>query len=588
MNGAASAFLAIPEIVLLALVAAGLGKRIGTTLLPDASPEERSVLGFPLGMGLLSLLTTGLLFARVPPVVLAGIPVALLVAAAVWARADIVSLVRELRAFFRGDRILAVLIGVSALFGLVGCLAPETGFDTGVYHFAMAKLRAEQGGMIVRLDLPHGYRPAYLESLFTLGFALNGETLASLINGAFYFSGLAIARLCGAQFGGPRGGFFAALAWMTSVTYALRMDGGDVEVGQAVYLAVAMVALLRLRAGGSGGWRVLAGGAMGLFLGLKYAAAYALIVLSACWLLVRLRDRTSWRTLVLDGAIIGGLGVALGSVWYVRNYLSTGTPFFPYQASGASVWRGEVPMEQGRARALLHALAMDGFVLAGVVGFLIPNAARLRWLVGVSVGVAVWMLYQQGVNPAGILNATRYVSPVWFPVLVLGGLAVAAGVERGGFRRVLGLGTVALGLALGQGVHAARNIRKIPVALGLVDRGAYLESRISTYRAIRDAEAILPPGKKLLLLEERGYYCRAPFLGACDLQTVVDFRKMGGADEFRAFLDRESIGAIVVDRSPESKIWHFLDLESRLGSAWPPRGVRAVETRGEASLYRVD
>jgi len=43
-------------------------------------------------------------------------------------------------------------------------------------------------------------------------------------------------------------------AWLTSVTFALRLDGGDVEVGLAVYLGVALYALIRLRAGGSFRW----------------------------------------------------------------------------------------------------------------------------------------------------------------------------------------------------------------------------------------------------------------------------------------------------------------------------------------------
>ncbi len=588
MNGVASSFLAIPEIVVLGLVAAGLGRRLIGSWIPGSSALERSALGFPVGMGCLSLFVTAILFVRLPAPAIGWTLAALILAAGSWVRGDIAALVQELRDALRSSRPLAAGIGVAALLGLIGCLAPETGWDTGVYHFAMSRLRAEQGGMVVRLDVPHGYRPAAMEMLYTAGFALNGETLASLINAAFYFSGLAIARLWGIQAGGARGGLYAALAWLTSVTYVLRLDGGDVEVGLAVYLGAALYALLRLREGGAPGWRILAGGALGMFLGMKYASAYTLILLAAVWLFVRLRDKTPMKALAADAVVLGGLGLALASPWYVRNYLATGTPFFPFQAGGASVWRDSVETEQGGARALLQALGMDAFILVGLAGLLLPTASRLRWTAVVSIGTALWMVRQQGYSPMNITNAMRYASPCWLPLLVLGGLAVAAAVEHGGRRRVLGLGALAVGLVLGQGVLAARNLRKLPAAIGIQSRDAYLAGRVSTYQAMRDAEAGLPAGKRVLLVEERSYYCRAPFLAASDIQGLVDFSLMTSASEVRRFLEQEGIGAIVVDRTSNAKVRRFRDLEPRLGSTWPPPGVRPVETSGDASLYRVD
>src|SRR5581483_10298832 len=238
MEGALGAFLAIPEALVLGGIATGTGRRICRRLLPDSSGLEQSAFGFPVGMALLSLLTTALLFARVPA---AGLPWALgaaLAGAALWARKDAATVARELRGGARGSRALAALVSASALLGVIGCLAPETGWDTGVYHFALSRQWAEQGAAIVRKDVPHSFHPAYLESLHAAGFLLNGEALASLLNGSYYFAGLALVRLWGIRVAGPGAGGLAALAWMTSVTFVLRLDGGDTEVAQAVYLTV--------------------------------------------------------------------------------------------------------------------------------------------------------------------------------------------------------------------------------------------------------------------------------------------------------------------------------------------------------------
>src|SRR5436189_649459 len=97
-------------------------------------------------------------------------------------------------------------------------------------------------------------------------------------------------------------------------------------------------------------------------------------------------------------------------------------------------------------------------------------------------------------------------------------------------------------LAVGQGVLAARNLPKVPAALGLASREAYLAGRVSTYAAIKQAEAMLPAGKRILLAEERVYYCRAPFLGASDIQAVVDFDKIRGEADLRRLLEDQAIG----------------------------------------------
>jgi hypothetical protein len=588
MGGAAAAALAIPEAAILGLIAAGMGRRICRRLVPDADPTESSVFGFPVGMALLSLLTTALLFARVPGSVLPGVLGSALIGAAAWGRRDAVSLARSLAAWVRESPVQAAVLAVSAMLGAVGALAPETGWDSGVYHFAMARMRAEQGAMVVRFDVPQGFRPAYLGSLHSLGFLLNGEALASLINESYYFAGLALARLWGLRLGGERAGLFAALAWMGSITYVLRMDGGDVEVAQAVYLGVALLALLRLRDGGSSRWRVLAGGAIGLFVGLKYTSLYAVLLLALAWLVVRLADRTPLRALLLDGVVIGLLGAALAAPWYVRNKLVTGGFFYPFQASESSTWTGIDNSAPGAGPAAFRSLAMDGFILVGLATLLLPCLRRDRWTALVPLALAPWLLRRMGWTEAGVTNALRYASPAWLPLLVSGGAGVAWAMDRGKPWGRPGLAMLLAATALSQGVMARRNLPKVPVALGWVSRDEYLGARVSTYRATRAAEASLPPGKRILLVEERVYYCRAPFLAAFDPQTVVDFNRMRSAEDVRRFLERESIGAIVVDRTPNAKVWLFRDLERRLGADWPPPGVRAVTIPGDASLYRVD
>jgi hypothetical protein len=586
MGGALGAFLAIPEALVLGLIVTGTGRKLCRRLLPDASPVECSVFGFPVGMALLSVFMSALLFARVPAAALPFTLGAALAAAAAAARADALDVVRELRDFARGCPALAAVFVGSAAVGAVGCLAPETGWDTGVYHFALARLRAEQGAMVVRLDLPHSYRPGALESIQAAGFLLNGEALASLVNEAFYFAGAALARLWGLRLGGSRGGVFAALAWFTSITFVLRMDGGDVEAAQAVYFGVAALALLRLRDGRVTGWRALAGLGVGMLVGLKYASCFVVGTVAVVWIARRLIDRAPWRSLLADGAVLGAFILVIGGPWYLRNKLATGGFLYPFHSATFSD-PGEVA-HAGAAMVLLRALGLNAFALVGLAGAFTRNCAKDRWVLAVPVLLLIWLVRQLGWQEANLTNAVRYATPAWLALLAFGGVGVAWAVERGGWLRLAGLGTIGAGLVLGQGVLLKRNLPKLPVALGVVSREAYLEGRVSTYRAIREAEAGLPPGKKILLVEERVYYCRASFLCASDLPGRAPFARIDSIVDLRRFLHAESIGAIVVDRTPSARAWTFHAMELKLGTDWPPPEVRAVTIPGNASLYRVD
>jgi hypothetical protein len=231
---------------------------------------------------------------------------------------------------------------------------------------------------------------------------------------------------------------------------------------------------------------------------------------------------------------------------------------------------------------------MDGFAVAAIAALFVPTVSRDRWCAFIPIVLALWMLKAIGWSEASISNALRYASPAWVPLLVFGGVGVSWAVGRSKNAGRLALAVLIGAVVVGQGVLVKRNLPKLPAALGLSSREAYLEAKVSTFRAIREAEAKLPPGKKILLVEERGYYCRAPYLAAHDQQWAVSFRGISSAADLRRFLAAESIGAIVVDRTPNAKIWTFRDLERRLGADWPPPGVEPVTIPGDASLYRVE
>ncbi len=584
--------LALPEAALLALVVGAAGLATARALLRDAREEELRALALPVGMALLAVVTSAMLFGRIPP----RWPLAALLAAAGCGfRCDVAVLARGawrwIRALGTGSppsRLLAGLALVYGGLGIVGCLAPETGWDTGLYHFTMARLRAEEGWMAVRDDIPAGYRPGYVESLQAVGFLFQGETLASLVNLLFYFSGLGVLRIWAGAVGGERAGLIAGFAYLTSTTYVLRTGGGDVEVGQAVFLGVAFYALWRLRGGGSAGWGWAAGAALGMLLGIKYPSAWIVLALALVWIAVRIKDRASWKTLLGEGAAIGLACLAVGFPWYLRNHLALGNAVYPFLQGGGGEIAGprERPGPEWIA-TFATTMAPDAFCLAGVPALAAGATRGVRWVAAVAGLFYALLLFHRGFTQDGIQMAGRYSSPSFMGLWLLAALGLAG--VGGGAPWARRAGFVFLGIAVAAtlSVHAARNLPKAPAALGWESRAAYLERRVHPYWAIRRAERDLPPGRKILLVDPRAYYCRAPYLVASDSNFNLSFESIRTPAQLREFLGRHSIGFVVYAHPAPYHVRGFSAMLERSPGILEEAGAIRIDAREHSVLYRV-
>ncbi|HLF93966.1 MAG TPA: hypothetical protein VJB14_10925, partial [Planctomycetota bacterium] len=231
-----------------------------------------------------------------------------------------------------------------------------------------------------------------------------------------------------------------------------------------------------------------------------------------------------------------------------------------------------------------RSLGLDGFILAALPAAFLSRARSLRW-VAASMALFVLLVFRQvGFNELGVLNVLRYGSPAFVVFHVLGALGVAEAMGRPRWVRTVSLLFLAGTLGIALLVHGERNRKKVAVALGLRSREDYLTERINSYWAIREAERLLPAGKKVLLVEQRVYYCRVPFLGGSE----AEFGGHSNGAQLRAALDRHAIGFLVVNHAPYAKTWGFRDMLARTPSLLSEARVTAIETRNDCTLYRVD
>jgi len=387
----------------------------GAGILFAACLRLRSAVGFLLAAYLLAsaeivavslLLSIGGWLTRDALLVVVVAVVAL--AALVWARLGrprpplSSGTITALREAFRDPAVvaLAVLAGIAHLYLVAGALTvPQSSPDTLLYHLPRAALWKQQHAVAYVANSPdervNATPPnAEIETMSSMLLS-GGDRYVTLVQL------LALLVTCVAILGtahrlglGTREAAFGALAFSTFTVIALQTPTAlnDLVVASLLVAAAYFVAgTSRLELG-------LTALALGLALGTKVTAAFALPVLAFFALSIQPRGRWPW--LALSGAV----GLAAGSYWYLVNLVHTGRvdgglitafPQSPDRAIGSTLERiGFLLMDllelsgaEGEGRFLRSrswGLAVLGLAVAAAVML----AMRKRWLAAVATGLA--------------------------------------------------------------------------------------------------------------------------------------------------------------------------------------------------------
>jgi hypothetical protein len=441
---------------------------------------------------------------------------------------------------------LFALVSVPLLLAFLAALAPPTAKDALQYHLALPRAFLAGGGLVEV--------PGNLASYFALGAEMQGvwamllgrvvsvragEAAAGAI--AFAFFPLLLATVLGwaREQNLPRDWAWLATAMVAGVPTIVDVAGsGYVDLALTLYVALATRAAARWWVTGDRDSLVAASLALGFALAVKLTAGFAVLFFA---LLVLARGR---RALVAGGA---GLVVAVvaGCPWYVRTWIRTGSPVFPFFGD---VWPGHAPGWDAERSALLHGFnALYGGADKGLLDYLLTPlsvslgghrevAAAYEGVLGVSFAIALvlllWALARGALAPelrvaaagGGVFFACwlisaqvlRYLLPALPPLAVAaaGAGAAVAGRDAGG--RALRWALVVCILA-GELVTVAWFVIDDPLlaATGAEPRDAYLERRLDYYPYYLLINRSLPADVRIWLVDMRRdtYHLDRPYVG---------------------------------------------------------------------------
>lgn len=458
----------------------------------------------------------------------------------------------------------------------VAALAPPTAKDTLQYHIALPKAWLAVGALV---DVPYnipGLRALGAEMSGVWGMLLGrllspraGEAAFGAAMFAYFPLLLAVVHGWARERGLGRGPALTAAALVASAPVAWEVAGaGYVDLALALYVVLAFRAAARWFTGGGLAALAELALALGFALSVKPLAAAALVLLA---LLVLLRARRAHgqrdgARLAAAGVAALALGVLIGSPWYLRTWLLTGSPLFPFFPG---LWPGEA-LGWDETRAVLFQAfnaqyggdpkgSLDYLLLPVRLALMGRREVPLEWesvcgpafLAGTPlVALALWRRQldaELGIAAAGgawlfawwALSAQvlRYLLPataLW--ALAIAGAAAALADNARVLSRALLMATLG-----GQLVILAWFVGDDPlrVALGTEPRDAYLSRRLDYYPYYRLINETLPSHATVWLIDVRRdtYHLERPYVGDYLFEDYTLRRwvaEAGSAAELRA------------------------------------------------------
>lgn len=451
--------------------------------------------------------------------------------------------------------VLGLGIGAALLFDLVEALAPPADADSLAYHFARPREFIAAGKLVFIPRASDGTSPLLQQMTYAVALALGGErtlTLWTMLSGwsaplaLYVFARRHMAR---------NGALALALVFLTTPAVIYGAGAGHVEVRNAGFVIVAVLAAMEARRLDRPAFAAIAGLAAGFFAGSKYPGLFLLPLVG----LVLIAQRR-WFAHGLAYTIAALLAAA---PFYGWNWWNTGDPVYP-MLFGILDYRPGVPwsadiqadfrhMFQVGEKALpptlpwalaypfLATLAPSPVFESDRTGFgplvlmVLPVALVGMWVhrrtlarsplwtaVFVAAGFyVIWFLF-------GASQRVRHFLPI-YPLLLLGiGVATERGIAAFRFLAPPTIVATVAVVALQLAIHAVFTINPARYLWSEESREAYLRRNVSAYDAAVWLNAHLGPSDRLLHTERQMAFLLPvhSFYGHYAVEPRIDLRPL--------------------------------------------------------------
>lgn len=447
-------------------------------------------------------------------------------------------------------------LGLVAFNVLVTALAPPVAWDVLAYHLALPKLYLRWSRIEEIPWMIHSHWPHIMEVLYALPLAWGGEATAALLHAAAcaaLAAGLWIVAR--AEFG-EDAALIALSLWAAQPALLVLAGTAHSDGALSLFVFLSTAAAINWKRGGRDGWLLLGGVLAGLAAGCKLHGAVHLASLAVWTGLQRRHGRRCLR----EGAIVFGLGFAVVGPWYLKTWIGSGNPVWPFFSSWLGGRWGAGYVEGPYIDSSRWSFPIDPALLWRFdPQFLIGSLAILFFL-GRRKGLPAWPRLGLVLSVPYLLFVVRQQDFWRFFLPYTPFLCLAAGfwaTPRGqtGFRRLAAAAAVAWGvipslvLTENNALFAVAGLRSEQQPLKTA-RELYLEKSLDHYRLMRAAGRLLPPESRVLLFQEiRGYYLDSDYRWGDPLnQGILRYGELHDEAHLRGRLKELGFTHVLINR----------------------------------------
>lgn len=453
-------------------------------------------------------------------------------------------------------------------------LPPDSNdWDGMAYHLAAPKIHLSKGGIDFIPFMHQSNFPALLDTLFLWGLWSGGVAGAKVFHwwmwvltilGAFAF-----ARKLGGQ------GEWSALL-LASTPIAIWQAGVSyIDLSTALYTALSVFALYRGVMERETKWLWAAGLMMGFALGTKYTALLSWGVLGVIGLFWIIVQKWTMGARSLIGA--GLLALAIGAPWYIKNFVFTGNPVYPfaYELFGGRHWSAENAVAY-RGDQLKFGLGRSPTDLLQLPWNLAAHPAPFADPLGVPINDHPYLLGASGAGHSASLflpvASGLPAGGLWLALFALGS-AVGWFFLMQQIRYLLAIFPITAALTTARLEHTGKGVKTLFIGLltlqslfclwlfgtiylsevpsALEDREAYLERKLQPYSAFRYINQQTPAESKVILFDEpRCFYLDRNYLwGNPGHHRVILFERLETAEDMIEEFKRQGFTHVVINRA---------------------------------------
>jgi hypothetical protein len=217
-------------------------------------------------------------------------------------------------------------------FTLIGSLGPLLGMDALSYHMRDPKLFIEAHKITQIPYTRDSLWPFLMEMLFTLGLILKGAILSKLFHFGFgIFSIIGVYVLCKRQ-QARRESLFASAVFALSPAIFTVTTYAYTELASIFYTIAVFYLFFVWLKGEDNRYFYLSGIFCGFLMGIKITSAPAVLILTTLYLFNLMRKKEPIKNILSSVVIFVALMLATCGIWYMRSWIITGNPIFPFAA----------------------------------------------------------------------------------------------------------------------------------------------------------------------------------------------------------------------------------------------------------------